>query len=393
MPSINDVLGYANYLKVGQLAIVQDKCVAVRNRNAKCRRCQDVCFAGAITVTDNQVLPDPTACVDCGACAAVCPTFAIMMLEPTREKLAEKIARAADANTGLAVISCARAAAKHVADPERFCEVPCLAHVDDRLILEMAAVGLDDIVLVDGECATCKFGAADACIQRSVNSAADMLEATGAEVIITRESQFPEEVISGKSMNIRGEDRRGLLAQTGGYVGRVAANIAQKTIEEKLGGAQKKPKTLKERLSAGRSGRMPIFQPHENFRMLECLEKASRSESPLDASDSVMATPRFGRVAVDVDKCSGCGLCVLFCPTGALSHAEYDVPEDPEHKYLEFSADLCTQCGLCVDVCMRNCLTVDGHVRVGDLFCMEPELIEVSKPRERTSIFDLKRTS
>ncbi len=390
MPSVADVMSYADAFRVCPVAIDEDRCVAVRNRNATCRRCADACLAAAITVEKNQVDIDPSACVGCGACVGVCPTYAIQAEDPSAESVISSAIRTADADHGMCVIACARAAAWHVADAERFAEVPCLGHVDEVMLLRLAAKGFDDIILVDGDCRTCKYGAVDVQVDASVDCAAELLDAADAEVVLTRTSKFPDEVLASGRGNVRGEDRRGLMRKTGSYVRRVAGNVAQKTIEDKLGTAPK-PRTLKDRLSAGRSGRMPTFQPDGNFALLESMERVCPDAERLPSSDGRICTRRFGRMEVDADACSGCGLCVLFCPTAALSHAEYDEPERSDRKYLEFSAELCTQCGLCEDVCIRRCLKVDGDVAVEHLFDLEPELIEIARPQERTSLFDLKK--
>lgn len=391
MPSVADVMSYADSLRVSPLSVVQDRCVAVRNRNASCRRCVEACLASAITVSQNQVSIDASACVDCGACASVCPTSALQLEDPSPARLSAQARERADAEHGLCVIACARAAARHVADAERFAEAPCLGHVSDHLLVELAAVGLDDIVLVDGDCGTCKYGAASSCIDASVACAADLLDAVGASAIITRASEFPPEVLAvRRAVSIRGEDRRGILLKTGDYLRRAAGNVAQKALDEKLGGPSQ-PRTLRDRLNAGKSGRMPTFQPEGNFALLEGLERASADPASLAGSEVVACTRRFGRVEVDADACSGCGLCVLFCPTAALAHAEHDRPEREDRKFLEFSAEACTQCRLCEDVCMRRCLEVSSSIRMRDAFDLEPALIEISRPRERTSIFDLKK--
>lgn len=391
MPSVADVMSYADSFRVSPLSINEDHCVAVRNRNASCRKCMDACFAAAITVSKNEVSLDAGACVNCGVCASVCPTSALSMEDPAERQVLVDVAKSSDRAHGMCVIACARAVARHVADVERVTEVPCLGHVSDHLLVKLAAAGFDDVVLVDGQCDTCKYGAASPYISESVACAADLLEAVDAQVIFTRTSDFPEEVrATGRRANVRGEDRRGILMKTGSYVKRVAGNVAQKTIDDKLGRTDK-PRTLKDRLGAGKSGRMPTFQPEANFALIEGLEQASEDVAALPTSEEAVSTRRFGRISVDVEACSGCGLCVLFCPTAALAHSEFETPEQDDKKYLEHSPELCTQCRLCEDVCIRKCLHVHSSLRVKDVFDLEPELILISRPQERTSLFDLKK--
>lgn len=401
MPSVQDIMEMAELLKVSAIGIEEDKCVVVRNRNATCTKCMDACIRSCISASRNELTIDSSVCVNCGACVAVCPTAALSTLEPTEDALALSIAERSDISSGLAVIACARKAAKHEGDVEMFCEVPCLAHIAETLLLNCAAVGFEDIVLVDGDCSTCKYGAVSPSIDLCVDSAAQFLDASDSSAIITRTSHFPDEVAvkRGSRHSFRGEDRRGLLFQTGGYMRRVATSVAKKTIDDKLG--TDKPKTLRDRLSAGQSGRMPTFEPERNFEIIDAMSKlllksgidvysdAGQASALFD--DAVINTRHFGSVEIDLEKCSGCGLCVLFCPTEALSHCPVDDSDD-ERKFLEFDTSLCTQCRLCEDVCIRKCLKIDSSVKVSDIFEMEPELVEINKPENKTSIFDFNRS-
>lgn len=402
MPSVQDIMEMADLLKVNAIGIEEDRCVVVRNRNASCTKCTDACIRSCITVSRNELSIDPSACVNCGACVAVCPTGALSTLDPTDASLASSVARCSDPSSGLVVMACARKAAKHEADPESFAEVPCLGHVQESFLMDCAAAGLTDMVLVDGNCSTCKYGAVSPAIDKTIDNAAELLEASRSDAIITRTSSFPEELrMKGKTKkSFRGEDRRGLLFQTGGYVKQVATNVAKKTIDDKLG-VGNKPKTLRERLSAGQSGRMPSFSPNGNFELIDAMTKLL-DESGVDVQDpmgdaydhlhdSVIDTRHFGEISIDLDKCSGCGLCVLFCPTEALCHCDETDPDDPDSKFLEFDASLCTQCRLCEDVCIRKCLDISPKVSLLSIFDLEPEKVRINRPQERTNIFDLNR--
>lgn len=55
------------------------------------------------------------------------------------------------------------------------------------------------------------------------------------------------------------------------------------------------------------------------------------------------------RPVVDVDKCSGCGTCYLFCPTGCI------IDKD---THLEANLEFCKGCGICAKTCPVHCITM-----------------------------------
>lgn len=400
MPSFGDMLEVADLLQLNAISIQADRCVAVRNRNSKCQKCVEACIADAISVSRNEIEIDPSACTNCGCCIGVCPTGALCAVEPSQDALETEACKTGDPSSGTAIIACARKAARREGDPDKYAEVPCLGHLTEEELLNVAAAGYDDIVLVDGDCASCKFGAASAFVDDVVANACKLFDGCGAEAIITRSPEFPPEAIDRESANIRGKSRRGLMRQTGSYMKTVAGNVAQKAIDEKLG-RKNEPLTLRDRLGAGKSGKLPAFAPAANYRILEDMEKlgkASRDMQPEDSAASTEGAPdfalsgeiidtrHFGIVEIEADKCSGCGMCVMFCPTGALKFDEFDEPADPDRRYLEFQAADCTQCMLCKDVCLRYCIEVGSKVTVGELFDFEPRLIEIPRPQHTSSL-------
>ena len=382
MPNLIDIVEVAEALESKAVYLAADRCVVVRNRHASCAKCADACPTGAVFAADNVLELDAETCVACGACTAVCPTEALIPLRPLDEDLAAAVADGVVAAEGAAVFACARIASKHVADPAKFAEVPCLARMEESVLLGLAARGVDDIVLVDGTCATCKFRANVPGIDTTVASANDLMAAQGSSVRVVRASEFPQEVLLEDARSLLGESRRGFFASARTRARDAAGKTAEVMVFKNDG---KDAPSLRDRLRMSDSGTLPQFNPVRRMRVLDAMDALGAPAVP------EIDTRLFGSVSIDVEACSSCGMCTVFCPTGALKKSEL-APADGEGSYLEFSAADCVQCNLCADACLKKCLTVDSVVSTEELFDFEPRLIHLPNPPARPGILSsLKR--
>ncbi len=64
----------------------------------------------------------------------------------------------------------------------------------------------------------------------------------------------------------------------------------------------------------------------------------------------------FGKLELDSSQCTGCGLCALECPTGALAISS---SEETDAFQLLFRYDHCVACSRCVEICPEKCLRVE----------------------------------
>ena len=72
------------------------------------------------------------------------------------------------------------------------------------------------------------------------------------------------------------------------------------------------------------------------------------------------------KVWVDAVRCTGCGVCVPLCPTGAITLAEGKARVDET---------ACTGCGACVEVCPTGAMhLVEGKATVNPDLCRECEV-------------------
>lgn len=387
MPNLNDIMEMVDALETKAVITVPTRCVAVRNRHSTCQKCIDACLADAIHIEKNELEIDAGACVACGACIAVCPTSALISVDPMEEELAAAVAATTPAADGVTVIACARKAARQVGDPDKYAVVPCLARMDEQLIVELAARGITDIQLVDGVCATCKYRGAVPAMDDTVASARELLAAVGSDAVITRTSEFPEAVRVADLQKAVGAARREFFTSTGHYAKDVAKSAAEKMVNDKLKQLklQKEEQSLRDKLGVKNgAGKMPTINAERN---LEILDAMARIGEPMEEE---MFTRVFGDVEVDAEKCSGCGMCVMFCPTDALRKS-LDVHPDKDRAYMEFSMAECTQCNLCADACLKKCIEVVPVVSLAELFDFEPRLVEISASKSGNKLFNRKK--
>ena len=379
MPNLSDIVDMAESLEGKAVLPIEKRCVAVRNRHSTCTRCVDACIAHAIKVEDNRVAIDAGACVACGACTAVCPTEALVPIDPTDESLAAAAASAAASLGGkTAVFACARMAARNIGDPDKYVAVPCLGRMEESLLVGLVAHGVSDVVLVDGVCKTCKYGGTDAATSEAVASANALLAAQGSPVRVRRVSEFPAETVEETGRKSRAAARRGFFTQAGGMAKDAVRAATEKAIDDTLG-KKEKPLNLRELLKTDEAGTLPQAEQTRHVAILDAMDAIGRSVVP------EITTRLFGSVSIDESKCRACGMCTVFCPTGALKKSD-EKPADGVGSYLEFQALDCVQCNLCADTCLQKCIEVSPTVPTDELFDFEPRLIHLPEPPARGTL-------
>ena len=313
MPNIADIIEVAEELEDKAVVPASKRCVAVRNRNASCRKCIDACPADAISVHNNVLSVDHKACVACGACTVVCPTEALIPVRPADEALEQAAAEAMASLDGRAVIACARIASKGLADPHKFAEAPCLARVDESLLLGLAAVGAKDIVLVDGCCKTCRFRETSPGVDETIASANSLMQAQGAPAMVSPRVGVPRRVGAQEREKPARRGAPRLLHQRNFVDG-------QRGGQDRRDGHPQKPRYEGQGRHAARAaGGGTLRARCPSFRSAA----AARCSMPWTVWASLRSSRSrracSGRVEIDASACNSCGMCAVFCPTGPRS--------------------------------------------------------------------------
>lgn len=316
-------------------------CLNRRHHGAGCTACADACPLDALTVTDHTFAVDAAACVTCGACTAVCPTDAL----PTARPPEDQLLRSVQGLDGPVTLTCPLhpdPAGATGPGPTVVRHGRCLAALSPERLLALSHGGRRPIWLDDTPCAVCFIGAAGRSLARSVDQANALLTAFGLAPAIFRSSgagltappTHRREVADGMQPTVT---RRGLL---GDLLDRLRPT------------GEARPITPDRSQRPG--NRLPPAVPERRRRLIDQLQALQRHADAVGAVPAP-AAPRgdvpLGAVRIDCDRCSGCGLCARFCPTGALAFTAANDADGTKRFALAACPALCLDCGICAAAC------------------------------------------
>lgn len=390
----------------------EQRCLPERDLGSSCARCAESCPVDAIAVgaehpagaevaqaaahgsvtKDGPAGPriDDDACVRCGRCITACPTAALLAIAPldddallgasakagaaaVRAAAAEAAEAAAAANgappDGEAALALAPAAgfvceravrggAGRI-DAERAVTLPCLAWVDEALIVHMACAGARRIALLTAPCATCEHAAAVATLPQTARAAQRILDTWQLDACVSIVDAV-DDVTAPEDEDAAGElSRRGLFSQARSALVEAATDAATAQMDA---------------LAGRRAADAPAPEPdRRRWQLLDDLHA-----SGLPSGETVVPRTLAPRVDIDAERCSGCALCAGFCPTQALRKAGKAAGG---RTLLEFDAALCRDCGTCTDTCRYGAISREEALTVCELFALEPRAIVIPKRR------------
>lgn len=359
------------------LTVRSERCVQVRNRNADCMRCAEVCTSGCITVDEGALAVDPERCVGCGTCATVCPTCALEARNPNDAQLLA--AAKAAVREGSVCVACqpVRAALGGLVDEDAVAPVVCLGRVEETLVAGLAAAGVTRVDLAAGDCVHCAQRAGRDCARMVAQSANGLLAAwehpcraelaprvpayalaAGASADDAQaaiEAYFREEracVPVRAQVTVAESDEP---ASAGESAPEAPAAFASSAVAED----SVEPASRFARVMA--DGTLPHFLPDRRERLLNALYALGEPKAP------TVSTRLWGMVAIDGTKCSSCRMCATFCPTGSLRRFGEDEGEGSEFGVEHFPGD-CVKCGTCRAICPEGAILLLDDVKPSYLF-------------------------
>lgn len=444
MPSLLDAAEAFSKLGKKSVEIDQAACVRVRHRHASCTACFQVCAHEAISRDDDGLLAiDNHLCTGCGACVSVCPTSALQLVEDVPDHVQAAIKRIveqadvlqddadqgragdlhAESPCGTLTIRCEylrnqQAAleerARNEADlrvgalPEEIdpskakieheaeCSLTlsCLAALDEAALISAACSNVE-VRYESGDCACCPNAQGEliaALGEQATHFLGAFLAAATPERPLPATRALPaawslvtpndaERATTNTSPEL---SRRGLFDH---FIERTTDSIAEAAVGTFYVSttAQDQKRTLTQSLFADK-GILKHIEAARNERVLNELYRFDPKWADRilpEKDDAVLPTRLFGEVTVDEIACDLCGICMTFCPTGALS----GVANEPVNSFvmlnrdiaskgeLSFRANDCMACNLCLDVCPHDALELQRGICARDLFALEPHTL------------------
>ena len=376
------------------------RCLRVRDRESSCAVCAETCPVGAIVVRaaavegaapygsvdavrDAGPRIDDEACVRCGACVVACPTNALLALSPlddggliaqvdaagtaARERAAAGASNSAGEEAATPIepptagFACERLAQTLRLDGNRIVVLPCLAWVDVALLVHLACNGAERIAVPLDACPSCELADAAELVRAAADGARRICAVSGIDATFeTADGASLRDLEAAPEADATGElSRRSLFAQAG-------ASLLDTARTETA-------RQLQSLADAPVGDDAPVKPDTRRWQLLDDLHAAG-------LTDNTAVVPRMlaPRVSIDVERCSGCAQCALFCPTEALRR----IGRAPGGRtLLEFDPARCRDCGVCEATCRYDALTCEETLTVGELFALDPQEILVPKRR------------
>lgn len=314
---------------VGKPLLSQAECMnhAWSSTQASCTRCQEVCPADAIHMSDNLPAIDSDQCTCCTACVTTCPTGAISH-EQLQPEVLTRQARAL-VMQGKRTL---RAACSHVSDASADLSVPCHAAWNPLLLACLAGEGVH-LIELDGisQCAHCPIRHGEQMMAQTERDYAELNKALGVRLVLSRE--ITQQAVKPQEMQQPEPERRAFFRKLIPSLAQGAA-MTVAHISDVMRQDEGEPET---------DSSLPV-----TLQMFsKSLPRLQPNFTPVPRLDSIP----LGAVQAD-DRCSACGECVEQCPTKALELRPFGV-----NHVLEFRPDTCIGCNHCADICPEHAIT------------------------------------
>lgn len=313
---------------------ISEHCTRRLHQASRCTSCIDVCPTKALELIDEQIHLGENTCTECGACASVCPMDAINFKHANTDEIRHQISQARSSD-GTLLFACKQTSTT----PNNTVLVPCLAILDEAMLLNACAQGINKLTLVCHQCQECHSQAAMPTLYHRIASLNILLATLGKmpSIIITDDVTENCDRADGRKepgLSRLGASKRSMFSQ-----------LLGKLPEQ----PNPKPLMVANPASDNNASKLPA-----KWQQLQLSLSALGTSSQTNTISNLFKLP-----VIDAKDCCGCGICAHFCPTAALSCQQQD-----ENLNLQLTPSNCVGCGICQDVCFCNAITLISRQKV-----------------------------
>ena len=397
MAFIDSLLSMFEGMVPENISVHEQRCVCIRNRNAKCLKCIDVCTTGAISYSGaNKLEVFPEKCIGCGTCANACPTGALEVAGLSDTELTQLVKQSIRATAGHPVIACQAAldsakaqaeskapAKKHLfgkrneqprLDENAMCVVPCLGRIDESMVIGLGAYKCFDATFVCNNCEVCEHAKGGSFVRKVIEDGTRMLRAFDCKLPVEITETFPKQVwlepgqapYNPANRDAKGTSRREAFKSAGS----AGASLAREGIDSALGVEKPKPVPVAYQKVDEKTGTLSHFVPTRRTRMYNYLKHIGNP-----VADEVK-TRVVGKIHIDKNACTACRMCAVFCPTGAIFKVD-----EPGLFGIFHRPAACMQCRLCESLCNTGAITVESTIPIKQFMGKKGVLYEMEKPK------------
>ncbi len=328
-------------------------CLNPKHKDRHCDLCR-VCPTDAIRLDGVTVELDAARCIECGLCAAVCPTSVFAMSRTSDAEILNAVAPYASVE-----FACPRKLdfdATRAPSVAGVRQIACLARLSVELLTALAAEHAS-VWLNDSPCAECSIGARTHPHILAARDAANQLLAAwnlsvgterGAVYCYTQSDPKlgPTRRATPVVNHNESLSRCELFSFFTRNVGRAAGTVVAASL----------PSAAKTTVRAGAADRSTFER---------ALQKLGAPQKEYITSDR-LATFQVA------ESCTACGLCAKICPTHAMQFRA-----DPNHYVLAIQTRTClgAACGLCKLICPTDAITLVAGATRAVLATSEPQVL------------------
>jgi len=313
------------------LVVNPELCLRSCHKKSRCRLCSERCPAGAISLGESPRI-DHSLCSGCGVCVNLCPTDVFHLRDLPYEFLLAQVKKGE-----VAEFTCSLSASN-----ESSLKVPCLGYLNEAVFVGAINYGAQAVKLNVARCKGCEHAPGLRVAVESMKRANRIMALFGLpRRVIASARSLGDNHSFGESQLY---SRREFLAYFQGKTKRQVATI----INDRDSGG--------ETVAAVRATLEPKL-PVKRALLLEHIKKLGKPVTDQTGADGLP----FAQVKIS-NGCDGCGMCVTFCPTGALRSYE-----EGDRQVIDFSPGNCLACGLCAEICPQANITYSASVNPWDV--------------------------